>query len=945
MTDGTQPRFLLHADFAAQAGRTPGAIALHFADSAITCADLAQRSARVATALARRGIGSGSFVGLHVDRSIDYVVAMLGVLAANAAVVPLPPAHPRARLVDLLEFARLDAVIDHADTPLAPVPGTPILGLADLASETGDPIDFAPGQPDQPAFVLASSGSTGKPKLIVRSHRSFYHRLCWTWSRHPYGPDERCVQKSTMTTTHAIYELFEPLLRGVPTLIIGDHETRDLEGFWRTINTWSITRLLVVPSALQVSMEFPGFAAPSLRVVVLMGEYVHRRLAERAIEVFPEATALYSAYGSTEASSTLLCDLRESWRPDRELPLGRPIAPEVQAHVLGSGLEPVAAGETGLLYLGGTPLFTEYFRDRPLTDSAFVVSSVAGGHLYDTHDQVRVAADGALEYVGRTDHTVKVRGFRVDIEEVERTLLLHPAVNHAAIVLNQDDSGDASLIGFYAPGKIPPAGVRSFLRERLPLHMVPSALVGLDALPRTASGKTDRRRLLEEFVARTASPTGTEALSPTELRVGKIWQTVLKHGHAGADSSFFEVGGTSLTSFAAMHRVREAFALHRDRLPDDVIYKHQTLRELSSHIDRVLSGAAGAESAGSGILVTLRRGSDGAMPPLFLIASAGGTLGAYERLARAIETKRDVIGVRDPYVWGDRDATRGFRAWIDLYLDAIRQRQPHGPYHLVAYSSAGAFGYEIARRLRAIGQEVALLAIVDPFGIDRPSKGSYGQHVAQARFRRPHYRLAVRVVGRLRAAMLRFRRPEATSFDGVDLPLSAAELARRVHNARRSPNDVAAFSSLLALNTGVPFAIGGADLAGLLPEHYFPEFLERARKVAPEFDTGTVTRIFEQYFGLQVPSQQRYPLRRYDGRLLLVELDDGGRGVIAEQFRPHVRELAVRRLTVDESSVQADLSVLHGLSPGLRKHFLCMRDDGFVRQLAATLEDEMAGRA
>ena len=349
MMDRSGPALLLHVDFETQALLTPGAIALHYAGATITYAELAQQAARVASALSRHGIGAGCYVGLHVDRSIDYVASVLGILKANAAVVPLPPAHPRARLTGILEFAKLDAVVDHDDTPLAPVSGTRVLRFADLVAETGNTATLARGNPDQPAFVLASSGSTGKPKLIVRSHRSFYHRLCWTWANHPYGPDERCVQKSTMTTTHAIYELFEPLLRGVPTLVLGDPESRDLKGFWETINAWSITRLLVVPSALQVSMEFPGFAVPALKVVVLMGEYVHQRLAARAIEVFPAHTSLYSIYGSTEASSTLVCDLRESYRPNQELPLGRPISPDVQAYVLGEDLVPVGSGATGLL--------------------------------------------------------------------------------------------------------------------------------------------------------------------------------------------------------------------------------------------------------------------------------------------------------------------------------------------------------------------------------------------------------------------------------------------------------------------------------------------------------------------------------------------------------------------------------------------------------------------
>ena len=626
------------------------------------------------------------------------------------------------------------------------------------------------------------------------------------------------------------------------------------------------------------------------------------------------------------------------YRPNHELPLGKPISPDVQAYVLGPDLAPVAPGTTGLLHFGGTALFSEYFKDPKLTDSVFVRSPVAPDRLYDTHDQVRLTADGNLEYVGRTDHTVKVRGFRVDIQEVERTLLLHPSLSHAAVVLNKVDAGDAALIGFYSPAAVSRASVQEFMQERLPPYMIPSALVALEALPRTASGKTDRRRLLEDYCARAVKRAATETLSPTEARVCETWRAVLKHGNVHPDSSFFEVGGTSLTSFAAMHRLREAFAFDRDRLADEVIYKYPTVRDLAAHIDHLVGGTAVDAPATSGVLVTLSRGRDATLPPVFLIASAGGTLGAYEKLARALKTDRDVIGVRDPYVWGERDATLGFRHWICVYIDAIRQRQPHGPYHLVAYSSAGAFGYEVARRLRADGHEVGLLAIVDPFGLDRPTPDSFGYRVMQARFKRPHARMAVRVLGWWRSMLARLRPDAAQDSGAVEIPVSAEQIQRRVHEALRNSTDVASFSSLLTLNTGVPFAVSRDELAKLDPERYFPAFLERVKQVAPEFDVATVTRIFEQYYGLQVPAQQGYPLRRYDSSLLLIEVDDASTGLVTAQFRPHVRQLRVRRLKVAAATSAFDEAALRGTVRQPAESLPCMRDDQFVTALATEIE-------
>jgi amino acid adenylation domain-containing protein len=928
----------LHADFEAQAARTPDAVALSFGDTSITYSELADRCSRVAAALSRRGIGQGSCVALHVDRSIDYVACVLGILKTNAAVLPLPPAYPRTRKVEVLTFSSLAAVIDDARTPLEPVEGTPVLHVADLDGEAATgPVEIAPGDPQQTAFVLCSSGSTGKPKMIARSHRSFYHRLRWTWRTHPYEPGERCVQKSTMTTTHHIYELFEPLLRGVPTWILGDPEARNLEQFWGTINGKAITRLLVVPSALQVSLEDPAFAVPSLKVLVLMGEYVHHRLAGRAIQALPERAALYSIYGSTEASSTLLCDLRELYRPNEELPLGKPLTPEVQAHVLGADLRPVTPGETGVLHFGGTALFSGYFGDPELTASVFVRAPVAETPLYDTHDQVRLMPDGNLHYVGRTDHTVKVRGYRVDLQEVERALLLHPDINHGAVVLSNGDAASAALLGFYSPDTVDRAGVQRFLQERLPAYMVPSALVGLKALPRTASGKTDRRTLLEDYTRRAATGAADAGGTDTEGKVRELWKTLLRHQNVGNDSNFFEVGGTSLTAFAAVQRLRDAFELDRNQLSDQALYLNPTVREMAALIDRLRAGHAPEMPAGNNVLVRLRKGGDQTLPPLFLIASAGGTLGAYDKLTRALRTERDVIGVRDPYVLGERDPTQSFQQWVSLYVDAIRQRQPQGPYCIVAYSSAGAFGYEIARRLRRDGQTVELLALVDPFGLDRPTPDSFGYRVMQARFRGPHFKLAVRLAGWLRSLLHNYTSRDESDEAGADLVFTSEQVTERIRQARRSRGDVVGFSALLELNTGLPFGFTDAQLAPLDPEQYFPAFLQRVREVAPDLDLQFVERIFEQYYGLQVPAQQCYRLQPYDGDVLLIELDGPSKGLVSAQLRPHARRLRSRRLKVGPQS-ERNAAVSRVLSTGLRDHYLCMRNDEFVASLAAELE-------
>ena len=929
-----ESRFLLHRCFEEQARSLPDKVALHFRGESITYEALDAASNRVAAALRSREIGDGATVGLHLERSIRYCVALLGVLKAGAAAAPLPPSYPEGRLQEILAFARFDAVIDDAPTPLGRDLRDRAVSLAEL--ETGGSGTARPstGDPDRPAFVLCSSGSTGQPKLIVRSHRSFFHRLHWTWTHWPYAADEVCCQKSHMTTTHSVYELFEPLLRGVPVHVIPDETVRDLETFWDTIRELHVSRLLIVPSMLQASLDMPGFTAPPIRVLVLMGEYLHPRLAGRALESFPAGTQIFSIYGSTEASSTLVCDVRASYRGEAELPLGKPISPQVQPFVLGPDLKPVAAGESGLLHMAGPALFSGYFRDPSLTETSFVESPAVGMRLFNTNDQVRLLPDGSIQYMGRVDHTVKVRGFRLDLGEVERALLLHPDVRLGAALLSGPATDNPLLLAFYVPVSVDHAAVDSFLRSRLPPYMVPSILVGMDALPLTASGKIDRRRLLEEYRGRAAPVEAREALSGSQATVADAWKQVLGRGAIGADSNFFEVGGTSLSVFSAVHRLRAAFGLDRTRLTEHSIYQFPTVRELANHIDTIRAGGASAP-ARPAVAVTLRKG-DNSRPPLFVIASSGGTLGAYEKLSKTLRTTREIVGIRDPFIWGERDPTAGFQDWISIYVRAIRERQARGPYFICAFSSAGAFGCAIAQRLRAEGQEVEQLLLIDPIGIAGEAEGDFGKRAFAALFAGRRARLLVRLAGWWRLVTGSGRRGAARVLEN-NFAMAAPEFERRVAAVRQDRKIMMDLSSLFELNTGLPFTMTDADFDGKAPEKYLATFLARVRDVTPDVDPETIERILIQYYCLQLPATHFYRLGNYDGRVEIFEADSPAVGLLGAYFRPHVKSLRMRTLPVGEPSERTRF-VCENLSRSLRTHYRSMRDDTFVAALAAVLE-------
>lgn len=932
----SDPSFRLDHEFEQQARRTPAATALHFDGASITFAELKARADRVLTSLRALGIQDGSCIGVHMERSMDYVVSVLAILKANSAAVPLPPSYPESRLREIVSFAALDAVIAGDRALLGPrFAGTAIAyseAMRGVAAPTSMP--NPPGDPDQTAFVLCSSGSTGAPKLIARSHRSFFHRLRWTWDDHPYASDEVCCQKSHMATTHAVYELFEPLLRGIPIHVIADEQVKRLDPLWNTIHTQAISRLLIVPSLLQASLDMPGFAAPPLKTLVLMGEHVTTKLAAAAIAAFPEHTEIFSIYGSTEASSTFVCDIRRQFRAGQELPLGKPIAADVRAFVLGTDLAPVSAGETGILHVAGSPLFTEYFRDAGSTAAAFTTLPATGETLYNTHDQVLQTTDGNLHFVGRIDDTVKIRGFRVDLKEVEKALLLHPDVRQSTVIASSDKPGQAMLLAFVVPESVAQPELRHLLQQHLPSHMIPSMIVAMPALPLTASGKIDRQRLLAEHAHRVANGAGAFA-SDTARRVAEIWKQVLRCTDIGPDSSFFEIGGNSLNEFAAVHRLRNAFGLDRHQLPEVSIHQFQTVAALAACIDAIDKGTPPAISPGNAILRSLKQG-DQTLPPLFAIASAGGTLGAYDKLVRMIEIRREIIGVCDPFLWDARDPTANFQSWVALYVKAIRERQSHGPYYLLAYSSAGAFGCEIAQHLRRSGEEVALLALIDPLAMDRSSKRRFGYWALQARFMSRLPARAVMLAGRwLRLAVPRRLRDSGRSGTVDDPGLSPEQFAQAATLSLTSKEHMLALSVLLELNTGLPFALSASDLSQVAPANYLDRLLERARNAAPEVDREMIKNIAVQY-NLQVHAHHRYRLRRYDAKVVIFDTRGPCSGLLAAQFRPYIDDLDVREIALGTPSART--LALAGIFPeNIRSHYLSMRDETFVHTLAGEL--------
>ncbi|HVT17885.1 MAG TPA: amino acid adenylation domain-containing protein [Thermoanaerobaculia bacterium] len=604
------PEALLHELFAAQVARTPEAVAVVSGDEQVSYGELGRRSARLAGRLHARGVGPEVLVGLCLERSVDLMTAVLAVLEAGGAYLPLDPEHPRRRLELMLDEARPAVSLVHGG-------GEPLSGagaLLDLAAQPGDDAPCTEAvrplaaSGDNLAYVLYTSGSTGRPKGVMISHRAIANRLLWMQRAFPLGAADRVLQKTTVSFDASVWELLVPLLAGAAVILAEPGRQGDAPYLIEAIRRHGVTVLQVVPSLLAVLVEEGLGRCTSLRRVFAGGEALPGELRERFhARVHAD---LVNLYGPTEASidSTFWpCARGERLAA---APLGRPLA-NLRVYLLTPDLRPVPLRTAGELYVAGVGLARGYLRRPELTAASFLPdpwSGEPGGRLYRTGDLARHGADGVLEFLGRADHQVKLRGVRIELGEIEAALAARPEVLRCAVVLREDVPGDQRLVAYLVldPASPPATGtLREFLRQRLPAHMVPAAYVTLRELPLTSSGKLDRRALPAAGAPEAGAASGQAAaqLGPLEELVAQIWSEVLRVETVGPSDGFFDLGGHSLLATQVIARVRDCCAVE---LPLRTLFENPTLAAFAAAV-REHQGR-GAAAAAAGPIVRMPRG-------------------------------------------------------------------------------------------------------------------------------------------------------------------------------------------------------------------------------------------------------------------------------------------------------------------------------------------------
>ena len=580
----------LHEIFAAQAMRTPDARAVSYEQESLTYRALNERANQLAHYLQGKGVKAESRVGLMLERSLEMVVGMLGIMKAGGGYVPLEQSQPVERLKQMVADAGVQVIVsmDEWRAEVEAVGAAEAVYLdgerAEIEQERVEELAAVAGEQNV-AYVIYTSGSTGSPKGVMISHRAICNRLLWMLKKFPMTADDSVLQKTPYNFDASIWEFFVPLFAGARLVMARPEGHQDSAYLVSEIIESNITTLQLVPSMLRIVLEEQDFdKCKSLRRVFCGGEALTANIQE---QFFARMNMeLYNLYGPTETAIDATSWTFKADDESRAVIIGRPLA-NTQVYLLDSNLNPVPCGVGGELHIGGVNLARGYLNRPELTAERFIpnpFSDQPGERLYKTGDLARYLENGAIEYLGRIDHQVKLRGFRIELGEIEAVLGRHPQVRQAVVMVREDEAEHKRLVAYIvAPdeNELTVSELYSYLKTLLPEYMIPSAFVIMTELPLLSNGKINRKLLpVPEQVRPELEQDYVAPRTPTEELLASIWQQVLGLEHVGIHDNFFELGGDSILSIQIVARANQAGL----KLSPKQLFRHQSIAELSEAI-------------------------------------------------------------------------------------------------------------------------------------------------------------------------------------------------------------------------------------------------------------------------------------------------------------------------------------------------------------------------
>ncbi|WP_049462778.1 enterobactin synthase subunit F [Stenotrophomonas maltophilia] len=682
--------------------RDPHAPALVFGDTTLDYATLEARSFALAAQLRAMAVGPGSVVAVALPRSLELVIALVAVLRAGAAYLPLDLAHPDERLARILASAQPACVLAAAEVS-ARMDGVPVLA-PDQWTALSFAAPWADPAPSDAAYVIYTSGSTGEPKGVVIEHRAIVNRLLWMREHYGIRSDDRVLQKTPATFDVSVWEFFLPLLCGATLVVAGPDAHRDPTELARLVRAHDITTAHFVPSMLDAFLAAPASAGLQLRRVFTSGEALDASLRDRFHgRVQAE---LHNLYGPTEAAVDVSYWPASADDRSRPVPIGFPVW-NTRLYVLDARMQPLPVGVPGDLYLGGVQLARGYLGRDDLTAERFLADPfLPGERIYRTGDVARWRSDGAVEYLGRSDHQVKLRGLRIELGEIEAALRELPGMDRVEVLLRQDAPGDARLVAYVPSALADAATLRSHLATRVPDYMVPSAFVGVEYWPVTANGKLDRNALPKPPQQEAG---GLLPRTPLEQELAALFAQALgRETPVAVDTDFFSLGGDSLS---AVHLLLAIEKRWRCDLGLGALFAQPTVAALAT---RIAEPPALADHALGPVISLAATDADGPIP-LFVLHPAGGIAWNYRTLARALQPARPVYGLQSPALDPKQPLPSSIEAMANDYVQRVVTLQPKGPVHLLGWSVGGILAQAMAVRLHEIGREVGELVLLDAY--------------------------------------------------------------------------------------------------------------------------------------------------------------------------------------------------------------------------------------
>jgi amino acid adenylation domain-containing protein len=721
-TGGDIPEATLVELFERQAAQRTDAVAVTCDGTTLSYGELNARANRLARHLVAQGVGPESLVGICLERSAELVVALLAVLKAGGAYLPIDPDSPADRIAYIVQDAQPVLLVTTSTNATAQdlAHDLPLVHLDQAeafaeqpAADLTDTERPAALRPEHPAYVIYTSGSTGRPKGVLIPHRNVVGLFTAT-EDFAFGADDVWTLFHSYAFDFSVWELWGPLLYGGRLVVVPYDVSRSPADFLKLLARERVTVLNQTPSAfyqlVQADAEAPGQEL-ALRYVVFGGEALDLgRLADWYARHASDAPVLVNMYGITETTVHVTrIDLDEHSAARYKASVIGPAVPGLRAYVLDTNLKPTPTGVTGELYVAGYGLARGYPGRPGLTAGRFVACPYGepGERMYRSGDLVRWSRDGQLEYVGRADSQVKIRGFRIELGEIEHALAGHPGVAQAVVLVREYQEGDKRLVGYVVPepdATVDADELSAYLHERLPDYMVPSALIPLAEIPLTSNGKLDRRALPAED---TNTVAGREPRNAYEKKLCALFGELLGRENVGIDDGFFALGGHSLLATRLSVQIRKQFDID---IPIRTIIKYPTVAELAA---LMLAGGVPADDADTfAVVLPLNSDPGTGKPPVWFFHGGGGLGWAYYSFAAHLQD-RPAYALQSRGSDGVEPLAGSAQEMIEDYVTQILKIQPEGPFNLIGWSYGGTVVQAVADALDRRGHEVVLVAVLD----------------------------------------------------------------------------------------------------------------------------------------------------------------------------------------------------------------------------------------